>query len=276
LNDLAAEARAFADSVAGVLDRLASRSECELATALDELGWLSLARDGELVWCAGLAGVELGRRLVPVREVDRLLGGGLLVGELVRSAASGGAALTLTSDGAVRRQIVLRDEAVPSAAGLDVSRVLELGEPELLIGSCPAVAAWIAASVGYLAGLGQAALELTIDYVRGRRAFGTTLAALAPVQQLLADAATAVRGVSLLAAAGPDADALAYAGPAVAEACEACHQVSGAIGFTLEYPLHRYTERARALAAWNDALLDGAVSRSGERPAPSGDAGLGR
>ncbi len=33
--------------------------------------------------------------------------------------------------------------------------------------------------------------------------------------------------------------------------------MTGAIGFTLEYPLHRYTQRARALAAWNDALLDG-------------------
>ena len=32
-----------------------------------------------------------------------------------------------------------------------------------------------------------------------------------------------------------------------------------AIGFTLEYPLHRYTQRARALATWNDALLDGVV-----------------
>ena len=114
----------------------------------------------------------------------------------------------------------------------------------------------MAASVGYLAGLGQAALDLTVDYVRQRRAFGTTLAALAPVQQQLAGAATAVRGVRLLAGEDPATDALAYAGPAVAEACAACQQVTGAIGFTLEYPLHRYTQRARALAVWNDALLD--------------------
>jgi alkylation response protein AidB-like acyl-CoA dehydrogenase len=75
------------------------------------------------------------------------------------------------------------------------------------------------------------------------------------VQQLLAAAATAVRGATLLAAEAPDDDALAYAGPAVAEACAACQQVTGAIGFTLEYPLHRYTQRARALAVWNEALL---------------------
>ena len=59
----------------------------------------------------------------------------------------------------------------------------------------------------------------------------------------------------------PDADALAHAGPAVAQACAACHQVTGAIGFTLEYPLHRYTQRARALATWNDALLEALIQR---------------
>ena len=76
------------------------------------------------------------------------------------------------------------------------------------------------------------------------------------MQQLLAGAATKVRGVRLLAGEHPSPDALAHAGPAVAESCAACHQVTGAIGFTLEYPLHRYTQRARALAVWNDALLD--------------------
>ena len=128
----------------------------------------------------------------------------------------------------------------------------EVGDDEWRTGS----AAWTAAVIGYLGGLGQAALEMTVEYVRQRRAFGTTLAALAPVQQLLADAATAIRGVLLLAADGPGADALAYSGQAVADACAACQQVTGAIGFTLEYPLHRHTQRARALATWNDALRD--------------------
>ena len=117
-------------------------------------------------------------------------------------------------------------------------------------------AAWLAASTGYLSGLGEAALEMTVGYVRERAAFGATLGALAPVQQLLAGAATAVRGVTLLCADAPGEDALRHAGPAVREACDACHQVTGAIGYTLEYPLHRYSQRARALETWNDALLD--------------------
>ena len=149
----------------------------------------------------------------------------------------------------------MRAEPVASAEGLEVERVLEAGEAAGQV-SASALASWTAASVGYLAGLGEGALEMTIAYVRQRRAFGTTLAALAPVQQLLAGAATAVAGVSLLAGTTPDGNALAHAGAAVAEACAACHQVTGAIGFTLEYPLHRYTQRARALAVWNDALLD--------------------
>jgi butyryl-CoA dehydrogenase len=48
----------------------------------------------------------------------------------------------------------------------------------------------------------------------------------------------------------------------VAEACAACQQVTGAIGFTLEYPLQRYTQRARGLAAWNDALLEELIQPS--------------
>jgi alkylation response protein AidB-like acyl-CoA dehydrogenase len=160
--------------------------------------------------------------------------------------------------GEVVRRPVLASDACPSPEGLDVRCVTGVGAGELIDESAWIVAwrAWLAASTGYLAGLGEAALALTVEYVRGRAAFGTTLGALAPVQQLLAGAATAVRGVTLLSAAAPGENALRHAGPAVRGACDACHQVSGAIGYTLEYPLHRYSQRARALQTWNDALLD--------------------
>jgi butyryl-CoA dehydrogenase len=263
------EARAFAESVAGVLDRHAPDEgawapgqtavppSAELSARLDELGWSTLAGDPQLTACAGLGAVELGRRLAAVHHVDGLLPGGPAVGDLVRSLGGGRFAVVADAGSLVPRA-VLSAEAVASAEGLEVRRVLAWGE----VGDEPATGldAWLAANVGYLAGLGQAALELTIGYVRRRSAFGRTLAALAPVQQLLAGAAATVRGVSLLAAEPPDGDALAHAGPAVAEACAACQQVTGALGFTLEYPLHRYTQRARALATWNDALLEGWVS----------------
>jgi butyryl-CoA dehydrogenase len=273
VSDGAAEARAFADSVAGVLDRQRPVQDAwapgteavdpwpALTAALDELGWGMLAQDSELAACAGLGAVELGRRLAPFRHVDRLLGAGPMAGDLVRSLGSERVAL-VQERGAVVRRPVLRSEPAASSAGLDVHRALELGEAvEVDAGVWrTATGAWTAAGVGYLAGLGQGALDMTVDYVRQRRAFGSTLAALAPVQQLLADAATAVRGVRLLAGDAADGDALAHAGPAVARACAACQQVTGAIGFTLEYPLHRYTQRARALDVWNDALLDGLLA----------------
>jgi butyryl-CoA dehydrogenase len=268
-----AEARAFAESVAGTLDRHA-RGQGDwapgekaappwpgLAAALDELGWGTLAQAGELA-CAGLGAVELGRRLAPPHHVDRLLSGSPMSGDLVRSLGAERAVL-VRERGVVVRRPVLRSQPLASADGLDVHRVLEFGEAVATISDdtwATAAATWTAAGVGYLGGLGQGALDLTAGYVRQRRAFGTILATMAPVQQLLADAATAVRGVRLLAGRRPDAPALAYAGPAIAEACAACQQVTGAIGFTLEYPLHRYTQRARALATWNDALLDCVIS----------------
>ena len=264
LTDGAVEARAFAESVAGVLDRHRPTSgpwPPDLTAQLNELGWGTLGGAPELVGCAGLGAVELGRRAAPVSEVDRLLGGSPMAGELLRSPGAEPCALVRVDDGVVRRDVV-RFVPLASAGGLDVHRVLELG-PAVEVDDAAwvtAAAAWTAAMVGYLAGLGRAALDMTMDYVGQRRAFGSTLAALGPVQQLLANAATAVRGVHLLAGDAADADALAYAGPAITEACAACHQATGAIGFTLEYPLHRYSQRARALATWNDALLDGLLS----------------
>ncbi len=261
----AIEANAFAESVAGVLDRASreSSSEGRVDRALDELGWATLAEDPELFACAGLGAVELGRRLAPVQNVDRLLDGSPMAGDLVRSLGAGGVAV-VRERGVVHRRPVVQSQPVASADGLEVHRVLELGVALEVSEEAwtVAVRAWEAAGVGYLGGLGQAALDLTVDYVRQRRAFETTLAALAPVQQLLAGAATAVRGVRLLAGEEPGADALAHAGPAVADVCAACQQVTGAIGFTLEYPLQRYTQRARALATWNVALLEELIQPS--------------
>jgi hypothetical protein len=271
LNERLADARAFADSVAGVVARHRDEETLSwipgredgagswpgLGDALRELGWTSVADDPELVVCAGLAGTELGRAAAPISELDRLLGAAPMAEELIRCPVAGGDCLERVAGQLVRRP-VLASEPCPSPEGLAVRRVTGVGAAEPVDGDAWATAwpAWLAASTGYLAGLGEAALELTVSYVRDRAAFGSTLGALAPVQQLLAGAATAVRGVTLLCADGPGEDALRHAGPAVREACAACHQVSGAIACTLEYPLHRYSQRARALATWNDALLD--------------------
>lgn len=266
-----ADAREFARSVAGVLDRalagqpnrwvpgeaVTHAGAAELTGALDAIGWDAVAGDPGLVAFAGLGGVELGRRLAPLWQIDRLLGAAPLAGDLVRSVDPEHPWVLRRGAAGVVRSRLQRAEPCPSAAGLDVHRVLALGRDEPADGDALATArqAWLAASVGYLAGNGEAALAMTVDYTRQRRAFGATLGALAPVQQRLASAATAVRGVTLLAADEPDGDCLQYAGVAIAEACAGCQQVSGAIAFTLEYPLHRHTQLARGLQTFNEALL---------------------
>ena len=279
------EARAFAGSVAGVLTRLGYTPsswrpgeladdhdrEAAVTDGLEAIGWRAVAGDAGLAGFAGLASVELGRRLAPIGLVDGLLGASPLVDGLARGLGSPPIAL-VREQGRLVRRAVLALRPRPSAEGLRVWQVQGLGEADgdAVGGESWEVAlgAWLASSIGYLAGLGLGALDLTVDYVGQRRAFGGTLAALAPVQQLLAGAATSVRGVRLLAAQEPSgsqppgvqvraqADALTHAGDVTVAACAACQQVTGAIGFTLDYPLHRYAQRARALATWNDALLD--------------------
>src|SRR5579864_1254663 len=141
-----AEAKAFSDSVSRLLDRhaasgteewppghVATTQAPELTSRLDEIGWPTVAEDPSLVACAGLAGVELGRRLAPVREIDRLLGGGPVAGELVRSLGADRLAV-VTLEHRVGLAPVLESEPVASAEGLVVHRVLKLGAPEPIDG----------------------------------------------------------------------------------------------------------------------------------------------
>ncbi len=267
-----ADAHAFADSVAGTIARHRPDSGQgwtpgapdpdadawpRLDDALSELGWPSVATDPELITCAGLGAIELGRGPAPVRQLDRLLGAAPVAGELLRCPVPGGLCLRWLDGEPVVAPVIAADR-LPSTVGLQVCRPTKLGAAEPVDTELFAIAwrAWVAAGVGYLAGLGEAALELTVSYVSDRAAFDTTLGALAPVQQLLAGAATKIRGAVLLSEDAPDESALRHAGPAIVAACDACQQVTGAIGYTLEYPLHRYSQLARGLAAYNDALLD--------------------
>ena len=222
------------------------RSEA-LAGALAAMGWLDLAADPALLGLVAPAAAELGRRLAPVDALDVLLGAGPIAGDLVRGAAARG----------VDRDLVVYDivAAEPVAYGdaAGVRRVLERRPAGAL--DPVALDAWIAANAGYLAGLVAWALAVAVDYTKGRKAFGATLAALDPVQQRLADAATAARGLELLARDAPGRAALAHAGAAAVEVTAACQQVVGAIGFTLEFPLQRAFRRARAMQLWADAFV---------------------
>ena len=121
-----------------------------------------------------------------------------------------------------------------------------------------AVAALLRAA--QMAGAMERALELAIEHANTRVQFGRQIGKFQAVQQMLAllagHAAAAAAAVDLGAdglAAGDGllevAVAKARAGEAAGFAAEIAHQVIGAMGFTLEHPLHRYTRR---LWSWRD------------------------
>lgn len=104
-------------------------------------------------------------------------------------------------------------------------------------------------------------LDRTVDYARGRTAFGKAIGGFQAVQHRLADHTVRLRGMTLLAehAAARLADDAPDAARAVrlAEASVASGavpmlhdlvQLTGAIGFTWEYGLHLYERRAHLSA----------------------------
>jgi hypothetical protein len=159
----------------------------------------------------------------------------------------------------------------PSANGVDLTRpVARVG----VAGSVVAVdgqtrplsnddgAAWqslgLAVTSADLVGVMRGALDLTTDYARQRRQYGTAIGSFQAVQHLLADAFVAMEGsrsIALHAAwavdALPAADALAaasaakaYCARAARTVCETAVQVHGGIGNTWECLAHVFLRRA--------------------------------
>jgi 3-oxo-4-pregnene-20-carboxyl-CoA dehydrogenase alpha subunit len=262
----AEEAGQFAATVAAIVSRHAradpwrvgvavSDADPALAGALEDAGWDELGRDETLLPLAGPAGAALGRGFASLAPVDALLGGALRLGELARYAADG-ERLVEPRAGRLLQADATRASPLPYTDALGIARV-EAGR-ETAMREAEArtrMAAWCATSAGYLAGLAEEALRLALEHARSRRAFGGPLSALEPVQQMLADAATLVDGLTLVTTESPGLDALAHAGDAAEHAVGICMQVTGALGFTLEFPLQRAYRRSRSARSWADAVL---------------------
>ena len=104
------------------------------------------------------------------------------------------------------------------------------------------------------AGLMRGALDQTVQYVKDRQQFGQPLGHFQAIQHRLADDAHMVHACRNLAfrAAYEDDDrsaavACLYAQEAIRKIIYDCHQFSGAMGLTLEYPLHLWTYRLKFL-----------------------------
>jgi acyl-CoA dehydrogenase len=122
-----------------------------------------------------------------------------------------------------------------------------------------------AARAMQMAGALQAILDISVAYANQRVAFEKPIAKFQAIQHSLAKLAG--EAAAALAAAGSAADAIASAkdfdagiflevasakirvGEAAATGAAIAHQVHGAIGFSREHVLHRYTHR---LWAWRD------------------------
>jgi hypothetical protein len=104
------------------------------------------------------------------------------------------------------------------------------------------------------AGCMAAALSQVVEHVKARHAFGRPLGSFQAIQHRLAMAAEVTEGTKWLAlrAAWSDtqadaAIAAAFAQGHIAQLTYDLHQFCGAMGLTLEFPLHLWTYRLRAL-----------------------------
>jgi len=104
------------------------------------------------------------------------------------------------------------------------------------------------------AGLMRGAVDHTVQYVKEREQFGHPLGDFQGIQHRLAESAQLARATRWLAFRAADHDdateaatALLYAQDAARKVVTDCHQFCGAMGLTLEFPLHLWTYRLKVL-----------------------------
>ncbi len=130
----------------------------------------------------------------------------------------------------------------------DLSQAVKVGS------SHTALVYWQIAMAAEGAGLMQAALDYTVDYVKNRRQFNRSIGSFQAVKHRLASSSQQARGALWLArraawscSSTDAAMAALYVQQAIPEVTYDCHQFSGAMGMTLECPLHFWTHRLKAL-----------------------------
>jgi len=117
------------------------------------------------------------------------------------------------------------------------------------------VRAWIrVACAAEIAGLMQAAIDATVEHLSVRKQFGRPLGSFQALRHRMAECAVLLGGVRRLAlkaawSADPGDAALAalYAQESANRVNYDLHQMMGAMGMTLEMPLHLWTYRMKAL-----------------------------
>jgi len=115
--------------------------------------------------------------------------------------------------------------------------------------------AWRIGLAAEITGAIEAGLRATIDHVTQRKQFGQPIGAFQAIHHRLAEVAVQLESIRWLtfkaAGSGDPVDAALAAGQAQAAIRQAVydfHQFHGAMGLTLEHPLHLWTYRLKALA----------------------------
>ena len=248
--DLRREARAFLES-----------NPSPTMEQLAELGWVGMLRGGEFSFLDGAVLFE---------ELGRVLYEGPFVLSEV-AGQPGDDIWSIEIDGYVPHLAEVQRVLTPAmeAAGAQgepvatVDETLGLGKlstngVERASGEWADVRRRLLAALALEAvGIGSKAIELAVEYAKGREQFGRKIGAYQAISHSLVDGYVAVelaRSLAYWAAwtVAEDDDqadlaaaaAKSQAGEAAVLACEKSIQAHGGIGFTWEHPLHRYYKRA--------------------------------
>ncbi len=175
----------------------------------------------------------------------------------VRFAAQARTLLVLDGEEARARTLEPGEaEPVPSSFGYPMGRVSSAGGETLGRESGARLRDWWrVALAAETVGTMDAALGVTLDYVKARRQFGRAIGSFQAVQHRLAECAVLLEGSRWLACEAAwrnastesAATAAAYAAAAADRVFTETHQLSGAIGYTREHDLHVWSMRLQAL-----------------------------
>lgn len=212
--------------------------------------------------------------------LEAAIGGERLVTLALRPARDGVA--TLVPAGAVASAAIVRDghrlllvpidehpRQVENLGAMPLADLaIDRGAVELASGDAAraahegAVDEWMALTGAALAGLAARSLEIGVDYVKERKAWGVPIGSFQAIAHRLADSAAAVDGAQLLAreaawaeAEEPDrfgelaAMAFAFAAGTARDASYRSLHFHGGYGFMMEYDIQLYYRRARAWAS---------------------------
>jgi alkylation response protein AidB-like acyl-CoA dehydrogenase len=211
-----------------------------------------------------LASVLQGDRLVTVALHPARDG----TAALVPAAATADDAIVLHGDRLLLVPLVQARTLVENLGAMPVADVIVADDaevlasgPEVLVAFDAAIDDFLVLTAAALVGIGARALEIGVDYVKERIAWGVPIGSFQAVAHPLADSATALDGARLLAYeaawAATDAPerapelaamAFAFAYESARDATYRSLHFHGGYGFMIEYDVQLYYRRARAWA----------------------------